>query len=140
VTAVFWFYVLPISNDYDFAGGGEGNWYFKFDALGQKEWSEDYPATPMIRSIRALDDGGFEMFMFSYSNYGEFSDPIDSCKYWKVRFNKNGTIGRMEKIGAPHTTGHFCFTQRRHARNALIIRGNRYQSLRTLRRCVENVQ
>jgi hypothetical protein len=39
-----------------------------------------------------------------------------------------------------HTTGHFCFTQRRHARNALIIRGNRYQSLRTLRRCVENVQ
>jgi hypothetical protein len=39
-----------------------------------------------------------------------------------------------------HTTGHFCFTQRRHARNALIIKGNRYQSLRTLRRCVENVQ
>jgi hypothetical protein len=24
-----------------------------------------------------------------------------------------------------HTTGHFCFTQRRHARNVLIIKGNR---------------
>jgi hypothetical protein len=39
-----------------------------------------------------------------------------------------------------HTTGHICFTQRRHARNALITKGNRYQPLQTLRRCVENVQ
>jgi hypothetical protein len=36
----------------------------------------------------------------------------------------------MKKHIYLHTTGHFCFTQRRHARNALIIRGNRYQSLR----------
>jgi hypothetical protein len=36
-----------------------------------------------------------------------------------------------KRHGRPdQSTGHFCFTQRRHARNALIIRGNRYQSLR----------
>jgi transposase-like protein len=26
-----------------------------------------------------------------------------------------------------YTTGHFCFTQRRHARNTLVITGNRYR-------------
>jgi hypothetical protein len=49
-------------------------------------------------------------------------------------------FGRTGFLVSLHTTGHFCFTQRRHARNALIIKGNQYQSLRALRRCVENVQ
>jgi hypothetical protein len=39
-----------------------------------------------------------------------------------------------------HTTGHFCFTQRRQARNEPIININWRQTWRTLRRCVENVQ
>jgi hypothetical protein len=42
-----------------------------------------------------------------------------------------------EPVHLEQATGHFCFTQRRHARNALVFKGNRYQSLRILRRCVE---
>jgi hypothetical protein len=89
------------TNDFDFAGGEGGYWYFKFNAGGQIEWSEDYPAIPLSKSFQALEGGDFEMDFFTASNYGEFSDPVDSCKYWHVQFKEDGTISNMKKLCAP---------------------------------------